>query len=569
MTRCILYRRHSSKNQSEGDSQRRQLQLAKDFVAENNHHLDTSLTYQDLAVSAKDSKNITNGNLGLFLSDCKSGLIQRDVTGEKPYLLVEHFDRVSRANVTTALQFVLEILDYVDIVTLIDRKLYKKNMELTDILTMIIYMAKAHDENASRTKRIKAAKDQKTEQITTTGIKITKQGPFYCTLSEDRRSWQIDEVKANVVKLIFNRIVNNGWGIHRILVQLNEATPFVSAPRGGKWALSTVQSIIKSPRCIGHFTDKNGKLHTDYYPQIIDEDTFYTAQAVRSKRSKGSSGPVGNNYPNLFRGIAVCAKCDSPMQYISKGNGSNYLVCASARQGKGCKYKSYRYKPTEVFLTKILSCLNYANIKGDDSRRLVAESQKLELQKEKLNSNISNLVEAIGDGAGAALGKALIKKEAELFEVEESLNKCLANLTSQQASNPDKQYKNFDFSKDRAAINDFYKRYIEFIEFDPERVLIKFIGIWSTVFDWKQKVKPTVLKDYYGDEFKAYLEYEYRDTEHKNIVLDMGKYLESREVTTIVLNSEDETEAKPEDDPPKREFTKKERLELLEKVRAK
>lgn len=500
--KCILYRRHSSKGQSQGDSQRRQLQLATNYAMKNGHYLDTSLSYQDIAISAKSSSNLSKGQLGQFLIDCKSGRIQSDINGVKPLFLVEHFDRISRDAITSALQMVLEILDYVDIVTLSDSKIYTKEADVTDILTMIIFMAKAHDENTTRAKRVKEAKDRKTQAIATSGIKVTSQGPFYCKLSECKTKWIVDEDRADIVRLIFDRIVDKGIGLHRILTELNEQG--LKSPRNSTWSLSTVQSLVKSPRCIGHFTDKDGNLHKGYYPKIVDEDTYYAAQAIRSKRSKGSSGPSSKGFPNLLKGIAVCGSCGGNLHYVAKGSTNNYLVCSNARQGKGCTYHSYRYAKTESFITTILSCLNYSDMSGVNATQAIAEVEKLNQAITLKQQSIDNLVEAISSAESPIIIKSLTAKIDKLGKALEVDTALLSEkeyiVSSVKSNNPDEQFKQFDATKDRPAINEFYKRHIQKITFKTDGLQIQFTGQhWRLSLSWEQEINPNTLMDFFNN----------------------------------------------------------------------
>ena len=132
---------------------------------------------------------------------------------------MESLDRVSRENINKHLKLFLSILDYVDIITLIDGKRYRKlNTEATDLIISIIHMKTAYEENEKRTKRIKDAKEHARNEIH--NKKLTKQGPFWLTLSDDRKNWFIKWSQTKTVKTMFKKALA-GEGTYKIMTYLN------------------------------------------------------------------------------------------------------------------------------------------------------------------------------------------------------------------------------------------------------------------------------------------------------------------------------------------------------------
>lgn len=89
------YARFSTKQQSLGDSERRQQENAQYWANEHG----CKVTYiLDPGISARRGKNRTVGQSGAFIARLRSGEL-----GNSPTLLVENFDRISREDITDAL----------------------------------------------------------------------------------------------------------------------------------------------------------------------------------------------------------------------------------------------------------------------------------------------------------------------------------------------------------------------------------------------------------------------------------------------------------------------------------
>jgi DNA invertase Pin-like site-specific DNA recombinase len=63
------------------------------------------VSYRDLGVSAFKRKNVERGALAAFIDAVKTGKVAKD-----SYLIIEQFDRLSRAEVDVALKLLLDLL---------------------------------------------------------------------------------------------------------------------------------------------------------------------------------------------------------------------------------------------------------------------------------------------------------------------------------------------------------------------------------------------------------------------------------------------------------------------------
>src|SRR4051812_46296558 len=115
-TTAYSYCRFSSERQRKGDSIRRQIEAARVYAKAQGWTLDDSL--RDEGVSAFKGKNAATGALKRFLDRIEDGTVK-----PKSRLLVESLDRLSRNDVTDALQLFIGIIKSgIEVITLADGK---------------------------------------------------------------------------------------------------------------------------------------------------------------------------------------------------------------------------------------------------------------------------------------------------------------------------------------------------------------------------------------------------------------------------------------------------------------
>jgi DNA invertase Pin-like site-specific DNA recombinase len=108
------YVRFSTPQQLLGNSRRRQIEASERYATENGLVLDQTLS--DEGLSAFTGKNVRDGALGRFIEAIEKGKVRPG-----SYLLVESLDRLSRAQVISALRVFLNIIEAgIIIVTLAD-----------------------------------------------------------------------------------------------------------------------------------------------------------------------------------------------------------------------------------------------------------------------------------------------------------------------------------------------------------------------------------------------------------------------------------------------------------------
>src|SRR5262245_3008634 len=120
--KAYSYLRFSTPEQLQGDSYRRQTQLAANYASQNGLTLDTELTFEDLGVSAFRGRNAKTGALNAFLR-----AVEDEVVPYGSFLLVESLDRISRDAVVDAQALFLNIIrSGIVLVTLIDGRQFSR-----------------------------------------------------------------------------------------------------------------------------------------------------------------------------------------------------------------------------------------------------------------------------------------------------------------------------------------------------------------------------------------------------------------------------------------------------------
>ncbi|UPR26288.1 recombinase family protein [Vibrio cyclitrophicus] len=385
------YIRFSSTTQSQGDSLRRQTQLAQEYCLKHSLTL-SEHSFQDLGVSAFDSSNTNEDNgLGQFLKALEQGVIPRG-----SFLLVESLDRLSRAKVQTALRQLLNIIDHdITVVTLLDGRTYNSDSNTTDLIISLTVMERAHNESKTKSERIKAAWENKRANPFDTNR--TSSTPFWLSLNADKRTYSVIEHHVEIIKRIFQLSID-GHGVISIVRALNEEG--IPAPKGGTWATTTVNRLLSNKAVLGHYMPYRGRKATNspienYYPAVISEETYYLSQSRKSERSNPKSAGRKTTFPNVFNQIARCSHCGSTMYYDNKSPTLKYLTCSEFKK-KTCTNKPIRIELMHRFvIEQFLHPQHFERFNELAAKRTTVDSDvavlegKLEVAKEAYKQLLS------------------------------------------------------------------------------------------------------------------------------------------------------------------------------------
>ncbi|ETB29469.1 recombinase family protein [Mycobacterium avium] len=126
----------------------------------------------------------------------------------------------------------------------------------------------------------------------------------------------LDPEKAAVVSMIVDRILD-GNTMASVCRELNSAG--VPAPKGGKWQISTMRHLLRSPALRGHRVHKGQVILGDdgqpvaFGPELVDAETFQRLQAALVP----GNGAGGRKNASPLSGLAKCAECGAAMGYES------------------------------------------------------------------------------------------------------------------------------------------------------------------------------------------------------------------------------------------------------------
>ncbi|MEX3983794.1 recombinase family protein [Paraburkholderia sp. EG287A] len=351
------YIRFSTGQQAVGDSLRRQLALTERYCQAHGLTLVSESIYQDLGVSAFRGKNLNSGALAEFLSAVRSGEISPG-----SYLIVEHFDRLSRADVDTALKLFLDLVySGIVFITLTDEMVWDR-VSVADsakLRTAISCMSSAHDESLRLSLRISSAWDQKRKQAaqgTATRI-LTAEAPRWLRANTERTGFDILPALADSVQKVFEMRIK-GAGSVAICRRANEEgwpLPGKATARDGRvpcqWHQSLVSRILKNRAVLGEYQphhinattgkrERFGEPIPGYYPAIVDELTFQQAESTADRRGQrpGRRDTQGRNW---LYGLLKCGTCGSSLVRKNKPSAkqpySRYYCSARVRGVTKCE----------------------------------------------------------------------------------------------------------------------------------------------------------------------------------------------------------------------------------------
>lgn len=441
------YIRMSTERQLKGDSLRRQMDLSQQFANDHGLELVENLELHDIAVSAFKGDNLKSGALGKFLDAVNHGEVPQG-----SYLLVESFDRLSRQNIDIALSLFLQITNSgINIATLSDGQVYRANeTKFEQLIYSIVVMARAHEESETKSKRISAAWANKRANI---GKQIlTRTRPAWLEVSEDKTKFVSIPERATAIQRIFSE-GSSGHGSYSITRHLNEdgVLPF---GRSNGWIESYVSKILKNRAVLGEFQPCKkmdgkrvpvGDVIEDYFPRIIDEETFLKVQVDRRARSVHGGGRKGKFQRNLFTHIVKCAYCGASMRFVDKGNGpkgGKYFKCSAAVRGMGCESKSWRYADFESSFFHFVREIDLTAVIEKSSNRILdsnfRKSIDIELERVKnlkiRRDRILDLA-VIGENAESYLTDRLSTISSEIENIETTINNLQEERKSIQPAN--------------------------------------------------------------------------------------------------------------------------------------
>jgi hypothetical protein len=442
--RAYSYIRFSSPEQEKGDSLRRQIQLSEAYTKKHGLILDDTLKLTDRGLSAYKGVHRAKGALGEFLN-----LIEEGKIAPGSVLIVENLDRLSREQILDALnQFTSIIRAGIKIVTLQDGMEYDResiNQNWAQLIISITYMARAHEESETKSKRLSSVWENKRNKANNGDKKITARAPAWLKLSKDRTKFILIPEAVKTLELIFRKKLA-GKGVGTIAIELNDDPnawkPDKTGPKKtGGWRGSYINKILRNRAVIGEFQPHklvDGKRQPvgdpipDYFPPAIDKDLFYQVQAqLKANAAKnGNAGGKTGKGSNLFTHVVKCGLCGYPMHFIDKGKppkGGKYLVCDASRRLHTCSAKAIRYEEFERLFFENFEELDISQIipgKDETQAQINELEKKLITNRQQIleiNAMIENLTDSIASTKDRRTREQYDKRLTKLFNDRDGL----------------------------------------------------------------------------------------------------------------------------------------------------
>ena len=440
MTIAYFYPRFSSKAQADGASEQRQREAAEAFCRRKRLILDDTLDLSDRGVSAYKGENVQKGALGRFLELVNIGRVERG-----SYLIVESFDRLSRQEPRAALGLLFALIDAGIIVVTLnpEHEFTAKNMtELGPLILAVVEMSRANSESNLKGDRVADAAERRRKRAREGGKVFTKIAPAWLRRDEDRQRFvPIPDAVAAVLRIF--KLSQRGYGVLRIAQELNrDGVPAIGS-RATQWYGSYVRQILRNRAAVGEWQPhkKDGKRRVpvgdpvpNYYPAIMTEDEWWSAQTTLNKR-KLQRGPVGKRVRNLFTGLIRNAR--DGLSMVIKGPArpgmKTYWVGSGALIGAG-DATGIMY-PCEDFEFYFLQLLSARDVPG----LLAKNSGEKESVVAALTGELTHLhhqrrvIEEVLDQEGES--KLLLQRLAVLERKTDAKSLELAEAKGKQATN--------------------------------------------------------------------------------------------------------------------------------------
>ena len=350
-------------------STRRQSTAAADWCKRHGIELDKTLTFRDLGRSGFTGANFREGALGTFFAAVEAGVIEKG-----SYLVIEALDRFSRENPMAAADRLFCLVRAgITLVTTDDGQEYSaarlSGTDPSPMLMLVVKMTQAHLESVRKSELVGKAWRQKKALARAERKPLTRRCPEWLALENDKFIERPERVE--IVRRIFRETIA-GAGRREIARRLNSEgiPPF----RGGAgWHTSSIAKIIAGRAVMGEYQPRfgtrrqsnrppDGEPIPDYYPVIIDEQTYWRAQSSVAGRRQHAAGRHGRDGAHILRGLARCGACEAPMYIINKGQppkGRIYLACSGNIRNTGCE-NSRRWR-VDRLETSLLTAVGFVD----------------------------------------------------------------------------------------------------------------------------------------------------------------------------------------------------------------
>ena len=233
---------------------------------------------------------------------------------------------------------------------------------------------------------------------------------------------KVKEDDADIVRLIFSKYVNEGYGVQKIANYLN--CNGYKNPTGNPWSHNTIRNILQNETYVGIL--RSGDTRSPHLPelQIVPQELFDRAQDIRRQRAEAKANtprvPINMRGHSLLSGNVFCGHCGSRLhltttsRYYKKADGT---VVKKRRVRYAC-YKKVR---------KIVECEGQSGYSAAKLDSLVEGAIK-NVFKRMRGISKDEIIASRYDKELSLRKSNLIKAKADLTKEQEKLSKLKAEV---------------------------------------------------------------------------------------------------------------------------------------------
>jgi len=269
---------------------------------------------------------------------------------------------------------------------------------------------------------------------------------------------EIDEDEAAIVKLIFSKYVNEGYGAQRLSKYLAEQN--IMTRDGRRFTNTTLNHMLKNVLYTGVL--RSGEIFSEIFPhlQIITPEMFERAAQIMTNRTQHKSGtPLSTKGEALLTGLLYCADCGRKIiRTASGGKGrkprERYQCHHRVRHPDECHNQSaFNMERLDGIVEQAVLILfdNMGTVSADTIienrynketklaearvRKLTVECDEAQKNVDIYKSEVAKCLRGISKWDSALLRELLEeaqtilqKTEAELQQAQTELDNCAARM---------------------------------------------------------------------------------------------------------------------------------------------
>jgi DNA invertase Pin-like site-specific DNA recombinase/ElaB/YqjD/DUF883 family membrane-anchored ribosome-binding protein len=426
--------------------------------------------YKELGVSGYKKKSSDRDEIRKVLADAENG--------EFDVLLVFMFDRLGRREDDTP--FIIQSLVGFGVEVWSVKEGQQRLDGHPDKLLNYIRFWQASGESYKTSIRVDEAHRQMVQDGKFRGGSVpfgyrTKPSGKFNKKGKELLELEIIPEQADVVRLIFRLIVEEGYGQNRIATLLNERG--YKTNKGNSWSSSVINTLVKHPIYKGYLVYARGTDKEVYSREqqlklvIVDESTWNQAQEIRARRTPENTKKEGRECvvrstkgSLLLIGMARCGHCGNAL--TSTWNKKNYTRADGTTHHK--RYAKYRcsgkalrkvecsgqtvhaqYKLESIVLSEVYFYLNrLATVDlskrieemrrqnlGNEEREARRRSKEIDTERaelEKLMDEVIKVISGESQFSRGTLEEAIARTKEKISELEIGLQKAEKALTSKQ-----------------------------------------------------------------------------------------------------------------------------------------